>query len=215
MRSAPPGYGSGPPNLRRGSQWLLPPFRIPTTGRSSPYRDWAGWTRAQQHGPHGPCIGTPLTEPSRRSPWLDRQPNATHRLLPLCDRFGCVPTGRPPTSSLHCCRWPAIHSGVPPLPERPGGTPPGCSPSVHLRMLNRPPDARPRAWRAIPCRRRSALEEGSAPIPSVDLRSYGQWIRRWISLWITLWITSRPCGTVIGPGDMVDGLDRRPDRPCS
>ena len=66
-----------------------------------------------------------------------------------------------------------------------------------------------------PRRSWSALEEGSAGIPSVDLWSYGQWIRRWISLWITLWITSRPRGTVTGPGDIVDGLDRRPNSRCS
>ena len=119
--------------------------------RAGPARteDWAGWTRAQQHGLYGSCIGTPLPGPSRRSPWLGRKPNATHRLLPLSDRFGCEPTGWPPTSSLHYCRWPAIHSGVPPLPERPGGAPPGCSPSGHLRKLNRTPAARPWAWRAI------------------------------------------------------------------
>ena len=65
-----------------------------------------------------------------------------------------------------------------------------------------------------PRRSRSALEEGSAAIPTADLRSCGQWIRRWISLWITMWITSRPCGTVTGPGVRVDGLYRRPDRRC-
>ena len=203
------------PRRRRGSQWLLPLFRILPTGRASPYRR-LGWmdkdsatrpTRAVHR--HSPARANPQVPVAGPPAQCDPSPPPVVRPIWMrphrpAANFGAalLPLASYPLRGAATARKLGRHrTQLPPFGSFEKVEPPARCPAQGVA--------------GDPRRSRSALAEGSAAIPTVHLRTYGQWIRRWISLWITLWITSRPCGAITGLGDTVDGLDRRPNSRCS